>query len=298
MENGRTFGALSIYAAEADAFDEEELRLLTNLAGNLAYGISALRNQKERRRAEEGLQCYMKKLEQSNQALQDFASIASHDMQEPLRKIISFGGQLQVKCGDGLGETGRDYLERIQKAASRMQTLLQSLLAYSRVTTKAEPFVAIDLADLLFEVVDDLEVRVVETNATIEIGRLPMIEADHHQIRQLFQNLIGNALKYSRKDERPIIRIYGDVQDGVARVFVDDNGIGFDEKYLDRIFKPFQRLHGRTSSFEGTGMGLAIVRKIVERHGGSITAISAPGKGSTFIVILPVKEKSNAHPLR
>jgi signal transduction histidine kinase len=176
----------------------------------------------------------------------------------------------------------------MESAAGRMQVLLSSLLDYSRVSTRANPLMETDLISVAQEVVSDLEIQIEISGGRVEIGSLPQIRADSAQMHQLLQNLIRNALKYSRKDEKPVIRVHGHAGNGIAEIFVEDNGIGFDEKYLDRIFKPFQRLHGRTSEYEGTGMGLAICRKIVERHGGTITARSAQGEGSTFIVTLPL----------
>jgi len=221
-----------------------------------------------------------------NEELQDFASIASHDLREPLRKIQSFGDMLKRKYGTSLGKEGEDYLDRMQSAAKRMDTLLQGLLAYSRVASNAQPFAPVDLSFLIDEVVDDLEVRIMETGGTINKGGLPTIDADPSQVRQLFQNLIGNALKFC-EGKAPVITIGSETVDSkLHRITVEDNGIGFNEKHLDRIFAPFQRLHGR-SEFEGTGMGLAICKKIVERHGGTITAKSTPGEGSTFIITLP-----------
>lgn len=262
-------------------------------AGEVDFLVFSLMDVTKRKRAEEELQDYTKKLQESNRALQDFASIASHDMQEPLRKIISFGDQLKVRCGDGLGDTGRDYLDRMQKAAKRMQTLLQALLDYSRVSSKAEPSRPVDLNELIRDVIDDLEVRITETAGTVEVGALPTLEADPHQMRQLFQNLIGNALKFHREGEKPVVRIYCRPADHgqSCAIVVEDNGIGFDEQYADRIFAPFHRLHGRSSQYEGTGMGLAICKKIVERHGGTITARSMLNQGSTFIISLPVRQK-------
>jgi PAS domain S-box-containing protein len=266
--------------------------------GEVEGVFAAARDITELRRAEGRLKTYMEKLEWSNRELQDFAFVASHDLQEPLRKIQAFGDQLKSKHTETLGEEGRDYLERMQNAASRMQTLIQALLNYSRVTTKAEPFIPVDLKNVVQEVLIDLEMSIRGTGGDVEVGDLTSLEADPNQMRQLFQNLIGNALKFHR--EKPAVKVYGLPLDqaelkerssggGRYQIFVEDNGIGFDEKYLDRIFVPFQRLHGR-GIYEGTGMGLAICRKIVERHGGTITAKSTPGKGSTFIVTLPMKQ--------
>ena len=290
--DAKTLGALVIHAVEPDAFNNEELGLLTGLAENLSYGIGAIRARDERRRAEEALKMYMEKLERSNQDLQDFAFVASHDLQEPLRKVQSFGDMLLAEYGNDLCEEGRDYLHRMKSATLRMQSLIQDLLSYSRVTTKSRPFISVDLNQLAREVLIDLEARIEQTGGRIEIGDLPSLEADPAQMRQLFQNLVGNALKFHGK-EKPVVRIYGlAASNGFYHACVQDNGIGFDEQYVDRIFAPFQRLHGR-STYEGTGMGLAICRKIAERHGGTITATSRPGEGSTFIVTLPVRQSKS-----
>jgi light-regulated signal transduction histidine kinase (bacteriophytochrome) len=168
-----------------------------------------------------------------------------------------------------------------------MHTLINDLLGYSRVTTKAQPFKPTNLATIASEVIGDLETRIDETDAKVVVGELPTIDADELQMRQLFQNLISNALKFRKPDTPPKVEISSDVSEGDAvRIFVKDNGIGFDEKYLDRIFTPFQRLHAR-NEYEGTGIGLAVCRKIVERHGGTLTATSTAGEGSTFIATLP-----------
>jgi signal transduction histidine kinase len=245
----------------------------------------------ERKQAEAELSATVARLEQSNQALQDFASIASHDMREPLRKVISFGNLLRQKYADSLGQTGGDYLNRMIEASQRMQTLLTSLLDYSKVTIAQEPFEEVDLFDLVHDVLSDLEVRIAKTGGEVQVGELPVLAADHTQMRQLFQNLIGNALKFHKEGEKPVVKVLCDASDDAnCLIVVEDNGIGFDEQHLDRIFAPFQRLHGRSSPFEGTGMGLAICKKIVERHGGSITARSEPGRGSAFVVTLPIKQ--------
>ncbi|MEP6849043.1 MAG: ATP-binding protein, partial [Acidobacteriota bacterium] len=236
------------------------------------------------------------KLQQSNRELQDFAYVASHDLQEPLRKVQAFSDRLKTKYADKLEGDGLDYLERMRSAAQRMQLLIQDLLTFSRVSTKAAPFVALDLETIAREVLSDLEVKIEETGAVIEIGSFPPIEADPTQMRQLIQNLVGNALKFQRKDCRPKIEISasatGQGANGngeMCRITVKDNGIGFDEKYLDKIFAVFQRLHGRTE-YEGSGVGLSVCRKIAERHHGSISAASSPGEGATFIVNLPLKQ--------
>ena len=237
--------------------------------------------------ANEKLQSFALRLEQSNRELQDFAYVSSHDLQEPLRKIQAFGGRLVAKESDGLSDQGRDYLARMQDAARRMQILINDLLTFSRVTTRGQPFVPVDLRDAAETVVSDLEVRLEQEGGKIRIGELPVVEADPTQMHQLLQNLIGNALKFHRPNQVPVVVADGHEVDGSFVLSIADNGIGFEEKYLDRIFSPFQRLHGR-SEYEGTGMGLAICRKIVERHGGSITANSEPDVGTTFEVTIPL----------
>jgi signal transduction histidine kinase len=234
-------------------------------------------------------------LERSNQELQDFAYVASHDLQEPLRKIQAFGNLLETEYGDKLGE-GVEYVTRMQNAARRMSALIEDILSFSRVTTKGREFTSVRLRDVVQEVLGDLEMRIAETRATIEIGKLPTIHADAMQMRQLLQNLIANALKFHKPGEPPVIKIKSSIITGLdtktkfCKLEVSDNGLGFEEKYANRIFAVFQRLHSR-EDYDGTGIGLAICRKIAERHGGLIMAKSKPGKGSTFIVTLPMKHK-------
>jgi PAS domain S-box-containing protein len=233
-----------------------------------------------------------RRLEELNKELQDFAFVASHDLQEPLRKIRSFGDMLTGKCEDSPDETSRDYIRRMQTAAARMQNLLNSLLSYSRVTTKADPITDTDLKKSVKEALSNLEIMIKEKNARVEVGDMPTVQADRIQMVQLLQNLIQNAMKFHHDGEPPYVRVYSRLREDKRsyEICVEDKGIGFEEKYLDKIFLPFQRLHGRSSEYAGVGMGLAICKKIVERHGGEITAKSELGKGSTFIVTLPVNK--------
>lgn len=251
----------------------------------------------ERVAAEAKAEAFRRELERSNRELQDFASVASHDLQEPLRKISAFAGRLEQKYGHNLPPEAREYLDRMLNAVKRMQTLIEDLLTYSRVTTRAKPFESADLNTIVKEVLNDLEARILVSDGTVEVGRLPTIEADPTQMRQLFQNLIGNALKFRKPDVPPVVRISGELVDIEGRkwcqLVVSDNGIGFDNHYAERIFGVFERLHGR-AEFEGTGMGLAIVRKIVNRHGGTVTAEGKPGEGATFTVLLPVHQPEQA----
>ena len=240
------------------------------------------------------------RLERSNLELQDFATVASHDLQEPLRKIQTFGERLLTKHAATLNEEGRDYLARMQDAAQRMRTLIDDLLTYSRVTAKAQPFTPVDLNQVVRYVLDMLEISITRSGARIEVAELITLDAEPVQMRQLLQNLISNALKFHRPGQVPRIKVYGRILNSTAalagaqagnvyQLMVEDQGIGFDEKYLDRIFTLFQRLHGR-SEYEGSGVGLAVCRKIAEHHGGHITASSKPEAGATFIVTLPVHQ--------
>ncbi len=248
------------------------------------------------------LKTFSTKLEISNRELQDFAAIAAHDLQEPLRKVQAFGDRLKSKYAEALEEQGKEYLDRMQDASGRMATLINDLLTYSRVTSKGQPLEPLDLNLIANGVVSDLEIRIEESGGRVEFEDLPTIEADPLQMRQLFQNVLGNGLKYNKPGEAPIVKIRGTILKGPAangsqdvptydlcELTFEDNGIGFDEKYLDRIFGIFQRLQTRRE-YEATGLGLALCRKIVERHGGTITARSQPDQGSTFIITPPAKQ--------
>ena len=257
----------------------------------------------ERKEAAQAMAAANAKLERRNRALRDFAYIASHDLQEPLRKIRSFSNLVLEDYGEAVDETGHHYLERMQDAAERMSQLINDLLVYSRITTQAQPFEPVDLTSVARNVRNDLDLRIAEVDGTVEVGDLPTIEADPTQIRQLLQNLIGNGLKFHRTDTPPRVEVTATVEPAptdlqqsgrltascteICHLTVADNGIGFEENHTDRIFSPFKRLHGR-EEYEGTGMGLAICRRIVERHGGDISADSTPGEGTTFTVLLPM----------
>jgi len=216
--------------------------------------------------------------------------VASHDLQEPLRKIVAFGQRLRLRYGGKLDVRGLDYLERLERSAQRMQMLLEGLLLYSHVQTKAHPFRPVNLTDVMNNVLADLEVQLEQVHGRVHLDPLPTIEADATQMRQLFQNLFSNGLKFHQPDVPPEIEVRGEQVniDGrdLIEIRIADNGIGFDPQQSERIFGVFQRLHGPTE-YEGTGLGLAICRKIVMRHYGHITVQSEPGKGSVFIVQLP-----------
>jgi PAS domain S-box-containing protein len=235
------------------------------------------------------------KLRGLNEELQKFAWVAAHDLQEPLRKVRAFGDQLLESNEEHLDDWGRTCVSRMQQGAARMQVLIDDLLAFSRVTTQARPFEELDLNLIVRDVLSDLEVPIRKSGARVEVGELPTVEGDPTQMRQLFQNLIGNALKYRKKTERPQVRLDSEPADddsegvGFHRLTVEDYGIGFEPQYAEQIFEIFQRLHGR-SEYEGSGIGLAICRKITERHGGSITAVGQPQEGAKFTVTLPRRQ--------
>lgn len=241
---------------------------------------------------------FIEELKRSNKELSSFTATASHDLQEPLRKVIAFGNRLK-ESNLNLDEQQKDYLERMQNATRRMQNFTQDLLNYSKVnTTKEQKLEHVDLGSVVAEVLSDLEVRVQQTGASVEPGILPVIEADKFRMGQLFLNLIGNALKFHKKDgSAPIVKITSRRNsDGHWEITIEDNGVGFEESQAERIFKPFERLCGH-SDYEGNGIGLAICWSIVENLGGKITAKSQPGQGSAFIVTLPEKQNMKSVPI-
>lgn len=225
-------------------------------------------------------------LKESNRDLEEFAYVASHDLQEPLRKIQAFGERLEGRLEGSKDERALDYLDRMQNASGRMQTLISDLLSFSRVTTTGRELTPVSLTEVVESVLGDLEVAVAEADATIHIGSLPTIDGDRPQLQQLLQNLIGNALKFRATDQKLEIWIEAVIIGPRWLISIRDTGIGFDQGYAEKIFTVFQRLHGR-SAYAGTGVGLAICRKIVERHGGTIRAQSADGEGATFLIDLP-----------
>lgn len=261
-------------------------------ADGMIYGVG--RDVTERTRAQVALQQSLADLATRNRELQDFAFVASHDLQEPLRKIRSFTDRLIRRHAEGLDEQARDYLDRSGKAAARMQLLIENLLAYSRVTSQGKPFQPVDLNRVLAGVLDDLETTIEQAGAAVDVGELPTLPGDPSQLGQVMQNLVANALKFRAPDRAPRVAVTAQREvsdDGLAgwHLSFQDNGIGFEPKYGERIFAPFQRLHAR-HEFEGTGIGLAIVRKIVERHRGRTWATGVPGEGACFHVWLPTEQ--------
>lgn len=260
--------------------------------------IKATLEQKVEERTRE-LRDINKALEASNAELQQYAFLASHDLQEPLRKITTFSHIVWDKFLAGNPEA-EEYLTKIISSSERMRKLINDLLNYSRLSNDAH-FVATDLNELIKEVEIDLELSIKEKDVKLEIGALPKVEVIPGQMRQVFQNLLSNALKFSRQDVPPVIEIGAErvserkldsakqVDGPYVRIYIRDNGIGFNEAYLDRIFTIFQRLHSR-HEYEGTGIGLALVKKIVDRHNGVLGASSVEGEGSTFTLVLPLAQ--------
>jgi light-regulated signal transduction histidine kinase (bacteriophytochrome) len=241
-----------------------------------------------RRYTEWRLDEHRRELERSNAALDEYATVTSHDLQEPLRKILSFGERLERSIGATVTGDARHSLDRMLNAAKRMRALVQDVLAYSQVTTRIQPFAPTDLSWVAREALTDLDSMITESAARVNIAALPVIDADALQMRRLFQNLLSNAIKYRRANVPPVVQVkYTNGVENVCTIEFCDNGIGFNQEYAEKIFQMFERLHGR-SSYEGSGIGLAICRKIVLRHGGTIAATSIAGEGATFTVTLPV----------
>ncbi len=243
---------------------------------------------------------YEQQLKRSNKDLERFALVTSHDLQEPLRKIQSFSDLLKSSQGNVLSESGLNLLTRMQHAAGRMQVLIQDLLVYSRISSQPAMLTSVSLQTVVTDVLTDLELTIAEKQATVSVGTLPMVQGDALQLRQLVQNLLTNALKFSRPDVPPVVEITarpaskedlpGDLPCSFTVLTVSDNGIGFAPEDSDKIFQLFQRLHTR-EQFAGTGIGLSICQKVVENHGGHIIAHSRPGTGATFEALLPVSTK-------
>jgi signal transduction histidine kinase len=253
----------------------------------------------QRKLAETQLRDALRELKRSNEDLEQFAYSASHDLQEPLRKVTAFGSLLEKEAAAELTGDSPQYMASMLNATRRMQTLISDLLSYSRVTRRSDPFTPTDMDDVVQGVLSDLEIRIKETGATVDVGKLPTIEADATQMRQIMQNLIGNALKFQKDGVKPHIRIYAESPspDGETtitpqcRLVVEDNGIGFEKKFVAHIFGVFQRLHSR-QQYSGSGIGLAVCRRIAERHGGTIVAESELGEGTKFTVSLPLQHST------
>ncbi|RZM12712.1 MAG: hypothetical protein EOO88_45330 [Pedobacter sp.] len=293
IENEKITGMFRLFT-DLIAFHLQQIDLLEqsqNLSDQLEYQVQVRTRQ---------LQESVDDLRRSNTNLEQFAYIASHDLQEPLRKIQSFSDLLQTKRGAELGED-IDLLARMQQAAKRMSTLVKDLLAYSRISTRQEAASSVLLNQAVEGALKDLDVSIYQSRAQIDVTTLPVVQGNVGQLEQLFQNLLSNALKFHREGVPPRIRISAqtiaesELPSGVKparkvpmyhRIEVSDEGIGFEGRYLDRVFQVFQRLHSK-NAYPGTGIGLAICEKVAINHGGAITAVSQPGQGAIFQVYLP-----------
>lgn len=253
-----------------------------------------LQDRTELRAAEEALASSAAELARSNKELESFASVAAHDLQEPLRKLRTYSDRLKRRYAASLTTEAANLVDRMEEAAARMQLLIDGVLTYSRAGRALPARDLLDLGRVVAEVLQDLSPAIEAAAARVEVTALPSVAGDGTQMRQLFQNLLANALKYARPGVPPEIRVSAALDDASTWVVrVEDNGIGFESKYAERIFGLFQRLHGR-SEYGGSGLGLAISRRIVEAHGGTISAEGRPGEGATFTIRLPAAERNVA----
>jgi PAS domain S-box-containing protein len=297
---GIPYGVIFLQQCQARTWTDDEVALLQDLATQIgvAFYQNDLYQQEQQSRLEEAkarteLQSYAARLEHSNNDLEHFATIVSHDLQAPLRKVVMFAEAIRESLPpDQVPETAQDYINRMQRAIQRMQELIKDLLAFSRITRRGNPFTVAPLPTVIREALDELEVQVREARATIRLeGDFPELEMDTRQIQQVFANLVENALKFCRPGVSPLITLTSHVDRAYNRcqVQVADNGIGFPPEHAARIFGVFERLHSERE-YPGTGIGLAIVQKIIERHHGAITAEGRPGEGATFSLSLPLRQ--------
>jgi light-regulated signal transduction histidine kinase (bacteriophytochrome) len=270
--------------------------LLKIFAKRTEIELERIRNGEELEATNRELDTINRKLRQSNDDLLQFAHVASHDLKEPLRKMKTFANRLEDDEQSRLSEKGRNYLSKVQSASDRMFSMVDGVLAYSAMNTSEQRFEVIDLNALFQSIFTDLELLIEQNRAVIHKDSLPQIEGAAPLIYQLFYNLIKNSLKFIREGIRPMISITSEMtpvrDEPFTEITIEDNGIGFDEQYAERIFDPFTRLNSR-EKYEGTGLGLALCKKIVLRHGGSITGRGNKSRGTEFIVSLPVKQKEN-----
>lgn len=282
--------------------------------GSVQQVIGTVQDITEQQQQEQQILEKTKDLETLNEELQRFAYVASHDLQEPLRKILTFSSLLDKELNSQVNDKGRMYMEKIAQASTRMQSLIEDILQFSRVKSNPDAFATCDLNHIINQVISDMEIQVAQSGASIHVDPLPVIEAIPSQMGQLFQNLLSNAVKFQKPGVPPVVEVRCDELYGrhlanhytqadlagiqmlqgwehqpYVCITIRDNGIGFDNTYADKVFEIFQRLHGKM--YSGTGIGLAICKKIVDNHHGSIAARSEVGKGATFTVILPKAQK-------
>ncbi len=289
----------SAYRTERFYPDEYKGKWYRIVAVKLEDGITVTYDDiSKEKEYEVALQKYIIELKRSNNELEQFAFVASHDLQEPLRKIQAFGDRLKVKAGHLLTDETKIYMEKMLSASTRMSGLISDLLNFSRLVRAKDEFVLTDMNTVFQDVMSDLELKISKKQATVTFDKLPEIEAVPSQMYQLFFNLLGNALKFSKEDVPPVISVKSEIvsvkgartssrNNQLLRIKFEDNGIGFDPTYVDKIFVIFQRLHGK-HAYEGTGIGLAICKRIVTNHDGIIIATATPGEGAVFTVELPL----------
>ena len=296
---GESIDDLDICLRRSDGRDPRWVSVFArplSLPAGLNGSMLVLRDVTERRLAQERVTETARELERSNRELTEFAAVASHDLRAPLRSVTSFVSLMEEDYGDTFTDEGRTYVTRIKAAVTRMTGLIDGLLTLARVRAKGEPFGPVQLGEVAQDVVADLTHGLAESGGTVEIGPLPAVEADRLQMRQLLQNLIGNAIKFRRPGIAPRVVVSaspaprGDAEEMLWELRVADNGIGLDPVHAEKIFKPFERLHGH-ASYEGSGLGLAVCARIVERHGGRIRAEGQPGLGTTLVVTLPAAHR-------
>ncbi len=296
---GESIDDLDICLRRSDGRDPRWVSVFArplSLPAGVNGSMLVLRDVTERRLAQERVTATARELERSNRELTEFAAVASHDLRAPLRSVTSFVGLIEEDYGDAFTDEGRTYVTRIKAAVSRMTALIDGLLTLARVRATGEPFAQVQLAEVAQEVVADLTHGLAESGGTVDIGPLPAVEADRLQMRQLLQNMIGNAIKFRRPGVAPRVEVTarpaprGDADDTRWELRVADNGIGIEPAHAEKIFKPFERLHGH-ATFEGSGLGLAVCARIVERHGGRIRVEGRPGVGTTLVVTIPAAHR-------